>query len=79
MIDLCLEWISFLEKVKENSLCRHFQNKSSTIAEEKVVPSEKVTPSEEVEKGTNILNCMEETVNMIRRRDLDKFQGQSTT
>ena len=54
------------------------EEKSSAIAEEKLVPSEKVTPSEEVEKGTNILNDMEEPVATIRRKDLDNFQGKST-
>ena len=37
--------------------------------------NEKVTPSEEFEKGTNILNDMEEPVVTIRRKDLDNFEG----
>ena len=52
--------------------------KSGTIAKKKVVPSEKVTPSEEVEKGTTLLNYIEEPVQTIRRKDLDKSQGEST-
>ena len=54
------------------------------IAKEKVAPlpkkisylSKKVTQSNEVEKGTNILNDMEDPVVMIHKTDLDKFQGQ---
>ena len=42
------------------------------------MPSEKFTPIEEVEKGTNILNNMEEPVHTIFRKDLDNFQGQYT-
>ena len=42
------------------------------------MPSDKVIPSEEVEKGTNILNYMEESVHIICRKHLDNFQGQST-
>ena len=52
---------------------------SSTIANEKTVPSDKFTPSEEVEKGTIILNDMEEPVHMISGKDFDNFQGHSTT
>ena len=40
--------------------------------------SEKVTPSEEVEKGTDLLNDMEEPVVRIHIKDLDNFQGKST-
>ena len=55
------------------------EEKRSTIAKEKVVPSQKVTPSEEVEKGTYFLNDIEDPVITILKNDLDNFQGQSTT
>ena len=42
------------------------------------MPRENNTPSEEVEKGTNILNYMEEPVHTIFRKYLDNFQGHST-
>ena len=46
------------------------------IAKENLAPSEKITPNEEVEKGTNLLDCMEDPVNMIHRKGgLDHFQG----
>ena len=45
---------------------------------EKGDPSEKVTQGEEVEKVTNILNNIEDPVHTIRRKYLDRFQGQST-
>ena len=54
------------------------RRKVAPLPKKKVVPSEKVTPSEEVEKGTNILNDMEEPVHTIRKKDLDNFQGRST-
>ena len=54
------------------------EEKSSTIAKEKLVPSEKVTPSQGDEKGKIFLNDMEEPVQTIRRNYLDNFQGQST-
>ena len=49
----------------------------SSLLKKKLVPGENLTPSEEVERGTNILNAMEQPVYMIRRKDLDNFQGQS--
>ena len=52
--------------------------KVAPFPEKKVEPSENVTPSEDVEKGTNILNDMEEPVHTILRKDLDKFQGKYT-
>ena len=52
------------------------EEKSCAISEEKVVQTEKVTPREEVEKGTNILNYIEDIVHKIRRKDLDNLQGQ---
>ena len=39
--------------------------------------SEKVTTSEEVDKVTKILDEMKESVVTIRRKNLDKFEGQS--
>ena len=53
------------------------KKKVAPLRRKKVYPSEKVTPREEVEKGTNILNNMEEPVHMIRRNYLDNFQEQS--
>ena len=38
--------------------------------------TEKVTTSDEVGKGTKKLNDMKEAVVTIRRKDLDKFEGQ---
>ena len=67
MLDPCLESTSLLNNVKEKSSCRYFQKKSSTIAKEKVDQSEKGAHNEEVKKGTNILNNMEDTVQMICR------------
>ena len=63
-----------------NKFSGEYQVKNHHVvgSEEKSVPSEKVTPSEEVEKGTNFLNYMEEPMHTIRRKDLDKFQWQST-
>ena len=42
---------------------------------EKVAPSEKVPPSEEFEKGTKMLDGIEEPVVKICRMDLDNFHG----
>ena len=50
----------------------------SPFPKKKVVLSEKVTPSEKVEKGTNLLNEMEEPVHTIHRKCWDNFQGQYT-
>ena len=44
------------------------------ISKEKVAPSEKVTPSEEFEKGTKLLDDIEDPVVTIRRNNLDNFQ-----
>ena len=54
------------------------EEKVSPLPKKKVVPSEKVTASEEAEKGTNILNYMEDTVHTICINDLNNFQGKST-
>ena len=40
--------------------------------------SEKVTPNEEGEKGTKTMDDTKEPVVKICRKNLDKFQGQST-
>ena len=53
------------------------KEKLAPLPNKKVDPSGKVTPSDYDEKGTNILNDVEESVVTIRRKDLDKFQGQS--
>ena len=44
----------------------------------KVSQSDKVTPIEEVEKVTKTLDDIKEPVVKIHKKDLDKFQGQST-
>ena len=54
------------------------RGKYAQFLKKKVFTSDKITPSEEVEKGTNILNDTENPVIMIRRKDSDKFHGQST-
>ena len=52
----------------------------SSFPKKKVAPllKKKLLLSEEVEKGTNILNDMEEPVHMIHRKDLGRFKGKST-
>ena len=77
MIDLCLESISFWRRSRKNSSFCHCKFFLITISKEKVDPSEKVTPSDDVKRGTNILNYTEYPVVTIRRKDLNKFQGQS--
>ena len=52
------------------------KKKLAPLPKKKVKPSEKVTPSDDVEKGTNLLNGMEEPVVPIRRNILDNFQGE---
>ena len=79
MLDLCLESIRFLEKVREKVTMSSFPKKKSTsLTEKKLETSEKVTTSEEDEKGMNPLNDIEETVHTIHKNDLNNFQGQST-
>ena len=66
------------EKVKGKLIMSSLLKKKVTpFPKKKVVTSEKVTTSEEVDKGTNILDDMEEAVVTIRGKDLDHFQGQS--
>ena len=48
MLDLCLESISFLEKVKQKFIM--MSPIIGSLLKENVALSEKVTPSEEVEK-----------------------------
>ena len=76
MLDLCLESISLLEKVKQEIIMS--SHIISPSAKKKVAPSEKVTPSEEVEKGTKMLDDIEEPVVTIRRNNLNIFWGKST-
>ena len=67
VLDLCLESISFLDKVNKK-----FSMSSCIIGpftKKKLAPSKKVTPSEKGEKGTHFLNDMEELVVTIRRKD----------
>ena len=54
------------------------RKKVAPLPKKRVGPSDKVTPSEKVEKVTNLLNYIENPVYMIRRKDLDNFQGQYT-
>ena len=49
---------------------------TTPLAKKKILTTEKVTTSEEVDKGTKKLNDMKESVVTIRRKDLDKFEGQ---
>ena len=51
MLDLCLDSISFLEKVKQKFIMS--SRIIGPLLKKKVSPSERVTPSEEVEKGSN--------------------------
>ena len=51
----------------------------NTIVEETLLTTEKVTTSEEVYKGTKHLDDMKEAVVTVHRKDLDNFEGPSTT
>ena len=53
------------------------KEKVTPLPKKRVVTSEKVTASEEVDKGTKTLYVIKEAVFMIRRKDLDNFDGQS--
>ena len=54
------------------------KTKVAPFPKKQLILSEKVTPSEEVEKGTNILNNVEEPVLMTHEKYLDNFQGKYT-
>ena len=56
----------------------HFSCIIGPFPKKKVAPREKFRPSEEVEKGTKILDDIEEPAVTIRKNNLDNFQGQST-
>ena len=68
-----------MDTVKETFIMLSLPEKKVALFPEKILmTSDKVTPIEEVEKYNNILNDMEDPVHTIGRKDLDKFQGQST-
>ena len=53
------------------------KEKVTPLPKKRVVTSEKVAAIEEVDKGTKTLYVIKEAVFMIRRKDLDNFDGQS--
>ena len=60
MIDLCLESISFLEKIKHKIIISY--NTIFPYPKKSVEPIEKVAPSEDVEKGSGALDDIEKPV-----------------
>ena len=76
MLDLCLESISFLEKIKRKFILSSLPRKKVTpLPKKKLVTSEKVTTSEKVDKGTKKLYDTKEAVVKICSKDLDDFDG----
>ena len=53
------------------------KKKVTPFPKKKLVTSEKVTPSEEVDKVTKNVDDMKAEVFIIRRKDLDNFEGKS--
>ena len=49
----------------------------SAHPQKQLAPSEKVKTSKEAEKGTKVLDDIEDVVVTIRRNNLDNFQGNS--
>ena len=54
-----MESMSFLEKVKQVIIMSSYI--IGPLLKKKLAPSEKVAPSEEIEKGTNLLDDMDNT------------------
>ena len=59
MLELCLESIIFLDKVNQEIIT--LSHIIVPFPKKKVASREKVTPSEEVEKGTNLLDDINNT------------------
>ena len=85
MLDLCLESIIFLKKIKHKIIIS--SNIIDPSPKKSVAPSEKVAPGQEVEKGSRNVYDIEEPVVTICQKDLDnkiekdninkyQFQGQ---
>ena len=82
MINLCLDSISLLEKVKGQSIMSLVDKVSNILGDRKeevvITPLLKNKSStKDVDKGTDELVDMKKAVVTIHRKDSDKFEGQS--